>query len=142
MKHYLAIVALVALSGCASIASGTSQNIAITSTPTGANCAVSRQGMMIQQVTTPAAPTVQKSKYDLSVECSKSGYATATQVNASGVEPWVFGNILLGGIIGFIIDLSSGAQNHYDTAMSFNLPVTPAAAPVAAEPIVTKQPTT
>ena len=129
------------LSSCASIVSGTSQEIAITSSPSGADCVVSRQGMTLQQVTTPASPTIQKNRHDLSVACSKSGYATVTQANDSGVEPWLFGNILIGGLVGVIIDVSSGARNRYDNSMIFNLPHAPQAAPVGTETSLS-QPTT
>jgi hypothetical protein len=122
MMRYISIFALAALSGCASIASGTSQNITIVSTPTGADCAISRQGVVIQQITTPAYPTIGKSVYDLTVACSKFGFATSTQVNQSGVEGWVFGNIILGGIGGLITDRTTGAQNSYDSVMNFKLP--------------------
>lgn len=133
MKLFLIIGSAALLSGCASIASGTTQQIAITSSPAGATCDLSRQGLSIQKLTTPASAFVQKSKYDISVACSKDGFQPTTQVNKSGVEGWVFGNLLFGGIIGLGIDLASGAQNHYDTLMNFNLPVAPAAVPVAAD---------
>lgn len=140
MKSYIAVTALALLSGCASIASGTTQEIAVTSSPTGATCDVSRQGMTLQQITTPASPMIKKSKYDLSIQCSKSGYQNAAVIDPSGVEPWVFGNILFGGLIGLIIDVSDGAQNHYDTTMNVNLPANIASAPATLEPVAIKQP--
>lgn len=142
IKKSLLLTAILAVSGCASIASGTTQQVAIVSTPNGASCDVNRQGMMLQRVITPASPMIQKSKYDLSVQCSKSGYQDTALANKSGVEPWVFGNLIFGGLVGLLIDVSSGAQNHYDTSMSVVLPVNPIAVPVAADPLVSQKPTT
>ena len=142
VRKCLPLAALAMLSGCASIVSGTSQEITITSSPPGADCVVSRQGMMLQQVTTPASPTVQRNRHDLSVACSKSGYVTATQFNNSGVEPWLFGNIFIGGLVGLMIDFSTGAESRYDNAMAFNLPHVPHLAPVAADLPGYKQPAT
>ena len=141
MKRFLVVASAALLSGCASIASGTTQQIAITSSPAGATCDVSRQGLSLQKLITPASAFVQKTKYDISVECSKSGYQNATQVNKSGVEGWTFGNLLFGGVIGLGIDLASGAQNHYDTQMNFNLPVVNGAVPMASDSTSIKTPT-
>jgi hypothetical protein len=65
---------------------------------------------------------IKRTKYDVMVSCSKAGYQDSAAVDQSGVEPWIFGNLLAGGIIGVIIDLSTGAQNRYDSLVTVSLP--------------------
>lgn len=142
IKKSLLLAGVLAVTGCASIASGTTQQVTIISTPDGAICDVSRQGMMLQRAIIPTSPMIQKSKYDLSVQCSKTGYQNTILANKSGVEPWIFGNLIFGGLIGVLIDVSSGAQNHYDTLMSVALPLNPISAPIAADPLVSQKPIT
>jgi hypothetical protein len=64
---------------------------------------------------------VQKTKHDIFVECSKKGYQTAKFINESGVEGATFGNIVLGGGIGWAIDSAAGADNKYTEIMNITL---------------------
>ena len=129
MKAYLPLAALILVSGCASIISGTTQEVAVNSSPDGATCDITRQGVRLQQVVTPASAMVQRTNRDLLVSCTKPGYQAATATDPSGVEPWVFGNLLAGGVIGLVVDLSTGAVNKYASPASIVLQ--PAPPPVA-----------
>lgn len=133
----IAIAPLVLATGCASIVSGTTQEITFNSNPPGANCDITRSGASLQKVTTPSSTIVQKTKYDLQVTCAKPGYVTTAVTDKSGLEPWVLGNIVFGGIIGIIVDASTGAQNKYDTPVLVQLPP----APLPPPGIVVIQPT-
>jgi hypothetical protein len=125
MKKRALIVAgtsMIALSGCASVIEGTSQEITINTNPAGANCSLERQNVSIGRISpTPGAVTVKKTKYDITVVCEKSGYQRATFFNKSGTPPASFGNILLGGGIGVIVDSASGADNLYTTPVNMTL---------------------
>ena len=108
-----ALAALVGLSGCASIITGTSQSIAI-STPnaSAASCVLSNsEGTW--SVTTPAVTHVEKSRKDIHVNCSKQGYQDAVAMIPSEFQPWTLGNILIGGLIGVGVDAATGAMNEY-----------------------------
>ncbi len=118
----MAIAPLLLASGCATIISGTTQEVTVSSDPPGATCDITRQGANLSSVTTPSSTLIQKTKYDLQVSCAKVGFVTTAVTDKSGVEPWVFGNLLLGGIIGLVIDLSTGAQNKYDSPVLVQLP--------------------
>ncbi len=113
MKAYLPLAALLLVSGCASIISGTTQEVAVNSSPDGATCDIMRDGVRVQRVVTPASAIVQRTNQSLLVSCTKPGYQAATATNPSGLEPWVFGNLLAGGVIGLVVDLSTGADNKY-----------------------------
>jgi hypothetical protein len=102
-----------ALSGCASIIKGSSEDIAVSTPPApGAACTLSSpRGTW--NVTTPAKVHVMRSMKDMNIVCNKDGYQSASTMIPSGVEPWTFGNLLIGGLLGVGIDAYSGAMGKY-----------------------------
>ena len=124
MRGSTASVCLVmaVLTGCSTITTGTSQSILIDTTPTGAICRFSRSDREIGVVNpTPGMFLVQKSGEPLTVICTKSGYYPNTGILRANFEPMALGNILLGGIIGIIVDAASGADRRYDAALRVTL---------------------
>lgn len=129
-----AVGLLLALSGCASVIKGTSQSINVVTPPTtGATCTLS-SGQGNWQLTSPGSVTVEKSKDDIQVRCTKPGWQDATGIIPSNFEGWTVGNILLGGVIGLGVDAATGAINEYPNA--FQVPMTPVAPPAAPPPAV------
>lgn len=125
------LLCAAALGGCSSVIEGTSQEILVNTNPPGANCAFEREGNVIARVAqTPGGATIKKTKHDITLRCAKDGYQDATYLNHSGAAGATFGNIILGGGIGWAIDSASGADNKYDGAVNITLvPVAPAATP-------------
>lgn len=124
------VVALIGLSACSSIIEGTSQQISVVTNPPGASCRFDRNGETIGVVNpTPGGLVVKKSKHDIDVVCTKDGYEEARYHNKSGVEDATFGNIVLGGGIGWAIDSASGADNKYDPTVNLTLNAKPEGAP-------------
>jgi hypothetical protein len=123
MKRLLASFLLpIFATGCASIIEGTSQEISINTNPAGADCALKRQDQVIARVNpTPGATTIKKTKYDITVYCDKNGFQQATYLNHSGAAAATFGNIVLGGGIGWAIDSAAGADNKYDSPVNITL---------------------
>lgn len=119
----VAAAAALGLSGCASIVSGTTQSIVITTPPTtGANCVLqSPSGSWT--VTTPGSVALDKSKNDITIKCTKDGFQEAASVIPATFQGWTVGNILLGGLIGLGVDAATGALNEYPNA--FEVPMTP-----------------
>ena len=105
-------VALIA-TGCSSVIEGTSQTLSFDSNPSGAECTLNRNGMVIGSVRTPGGLTVKKTKHDINLLCHKDGYQDATAFIKSDVAGATVGNIILGGGIGWAIDSASGADNKY-----------------------------
>lgn len=99
------VVAVTFLSGCATIITGTTQKVPVTSNPSGA---VAKADGGMAAVT----PTVfiLKRKTDHTIEISKEGYRTATVILRHTLSGAAAGNVLVGGIIGIAIDSSSGAM--------------------------------
>ena len=115
----------VALSGCSTIINGTSQQIVVNTNPAGADCGLYRQGIRIGEVAnTPGSVLIEKTKHDISVVCVKDGYQQATYFNKSGVAGATFGNVILGGGVGWIVDSASGSDNKYDSPVNITLPAT------------------
>jgi hypothetical protein len=124
-------VAASSLAGCSSVIEGTSQEILVNTNPAGANCALEREGNIIARIPqTPGGATIKKTKHDITVRCAKDGFQEATYLNHSGAAGATFGNIILGGGVGWAIDSASGADNKYDSPVNVSLvPVLPAPAP-------------
>lgn len=100
------LAAAVASSGCATIVhGGGGQEVAFTSSPPGA--AVTIDNRVIG--TTPTTARLRR-KTNHYVTLDLPGYASQSTTLDSGLSGWVFGNILLGGVIGLIVDASTGGM--------------------------------
>jgi hypothetical protein len=143
MKSKIAATLAVAfaasgLSACSSVIEGTSQEILVNSNPAGAECEFVREGNVIARVSqTPGGVTIKKTKHDIMLKCNKQGYQEATYLNHSGAAGATFGNIILGGGIGWAIDSASGADNKYDGVVNITLVPASVAAAAAAPTTVT-----
>ena len=119
-----------ALSGCATVFEGTSQEITVNTNPEGATCVFQRQGLEVGRVvSTPGAANIRKSKYDITIKCSKPGYADASYLNHSGTTATIAANVaadlILTAGISSIVDSADGADNKYDSAVNVSLsPIT------------------
>ena len=108
--------------GCSSIIEGTTQEVFVNTNPAGAACDFLREGRRIGRVDpTPGAATVKKTKHDIRIECVLAGYRKATYHNKSGAAAATFGNIVLGGGIGWAVDSASGADNKYTSPVNITL---------------------
>ncbi len=118
-------MSILALStgACATIVDGTSQDISVTTVPGGATCEFERVGSVVGLIdATPGTIHVSKSKDSIVVTCTKEGHLSATEVVSSDFGGTTLGNILLGGVVGVVIDASSGANNKYPDTISLALP--------------------
>ncbi len=134
---FLAIA--VNVSGCASIISGRTQEVHVNTNPAGADCALLREGKVIGRVNpTPGSITIERTKDDITLKCNKEGYMETGYENNSGIAPATWGNLALGGLIGWGVDSAAGADNKYDSPVNLTLlPVlnaTPVASPAPAVP--------
>lgn len=122
MRRYALILPILALPACSTIVEGRSQEITVNTNPPGASCTLIRQEKPIATISpTPGSAYIEKSKYDITIKCSKPGYETATYLNHSGAAGATFGNIILGGGIGWAVDSASGADNKYDSPVNVTL---------------------
>jgi len=116
------IAILPGLVGCASVTSGTSQQLTVATDPAGAACRLTVKDAAIGSVSpTPGSITVKRAGDSIRVLCSKDGYRDATYVNKPQFNAATLGNIILGGVVGLAVDAASGANNKYEDAMTIRL---------------------
>jgi len=122
-RKFIFIVPVLSIltTGCASIMSGTDQDIAMHTNPEGAECILTREGRQLRKVITPDSVRVSKLKHDIYVKCSMDGFHESTAHVNSGTQGSTFGNILLGGGIGWAIDSARGADNKYADVVTITM---------------------
>lgn len=136
MRRVASIGLLLLLPGCATMMEGTGQSVSVTTTPAGASCEVDRAGVKLGTVNpTPGSLRIDKSKNDLVVTCDKEGYQHAALTSSPKFVGTTFGNIVAGGIIGAVVDASTGANYEYTGEIRIDL------APVGAAPVSSAPPT-
>jgi uncharacterized protein YceK len=108
------IVCTALLGGCASIMHGTSQEMTFQSSPEEVTVTVS--GRIIGK--TPVTSRLDK-KSGQSVAFSKDGYKPVTMELTTTLDPWFWGNIVLGGFIGSTTDGINGSVNQYSPSQYF-----------------------
>jgi hypothetical protein len=109
----LALAAALALPcvGCASVTRGTTENISISTTPSGATAEIS--GLDIPTACVTPCVVQAKRNADITVSINKEGYEPQTipltkEIPGSGAAGFA-GNILLGGVVGMGVDAVTGA---------------------------------
>ncbi len=122
LRPVTGFIVLALFAGCSSIVEGRHQSITINTNPAKADCVLNRQGVPIGEISsTPGSVLIEKTKHDITIVCNKQGYETATYLNHSGAAAATFGNIILGGGIGWAVDSATGSDNKYDTPVNITL---------------------
>ncbi|OGE83043.1 MAG: hypothetical protein A2Y39_07065 [Candidatus Delongbacteria bacterium GWF2_40_14] len=95
---------IASLIGCATIMKGSSQDINFSSNPAGAQIKINGTSM-------GNTPVVLKLKTgdEQSVRFELDGYLPYETKITKSISGWIWGNIVFGGIIGLIVDFSTGA---------------------------------
>jgi len=94
---------LLSLSGCATIIHGTKQEVGISSTPTGATVMIDDNDVGV----TPVVSKLTRKKNHV-VKIQLAGYQPFETTLTHSVSGWVWGNLAFGGLIGLVVDASSG----------------------------------
>lgn len=105
LSFLILLVAIVLSSSCATIMLSTTQEVSISSNPTGA--LVTNNGLQLGK--TPVIADL-KRKGNHSIKIELEGYEPYEVRLARKVSGWVFGNIIFGGIPGLIIDVITGGM--------------------------------
>ncbi|WP_148283526.1 hypothetical protein [Reyranella massiliensis] len=115
MGRLMAVVAMgFAASACATVVGGTTQDVLVESQPSGAECKIDRLGANIGVVKpTPGRVNIARSKDNVIVSCTQEGYEQSNEVLVSSFTGATVGNLLLGGLVGVVVDAASGANNKY-----------------------------
>ncbi len=106
-----ALAASLALlsTSCASIMTGKTDMLDVTSTPEGAHFSTNTgdSGM------TPATLKVPSNR-DVIFMFTMAGYQDATKVSIPHRSKWIWGNVLIGGLIGIVVDLATDTSLTHD----------------------------
>ena len=105
----------VMLGGCASVTRGTTENISISSTPSGVEAVIS--GLEVPTTCTTPCAVVVKRNADVAITFQKEGYETqivplSRDIQTGGAAGFA-GNLLLGGAIGMGVDAATGAATDH-----------------------------
>ena len=122
MKHsYLKLPLIIFLgfflTNCASIISDATQVVSV-ETPNckGAKCRMTNSEGIFYIQSTPGSTAIQKAYGDLTITCEKDDFSF-TSIHKSKANMATYGNILLGGIPGALIDGGSGKGYDYPTLL-------------------------
>jgi hypothetical protein len=109
-----ALLPVLLLAGCATMFSGTSQKLTVTTVPPGAGCTLLRDGFPIGTIiATPGTLEVAKGSGHLKITCAKAGYLDAVVTAVSHYNTSTLWNGAGFGIIGLGVDAGTGAMYHY-----------------------------
>ncbi len=124
--RFIGFMAILAVTGCATIENGKTQTVKIATIDTkgneiaGAKCSL-QNDRSFATVTTPGSVAVGRSSILLTVTCAADGFVTNTVVLPSHLSGWVYA----GGATGVIIDASDGEG--YDYPDVTTIPMAPIA---------------
>ena len=123
-KFFILSMVCVFFTGCASITGSKLQPVSVSSTceskpVNDASCTLTNdKGSWF--VKTPGSVTVNKAYGDISIECKKDEMKGSATFKSSS-EGAVWGNIIAGGGIGFLVDANTGAGFAYPNSMIVNM---------------------
>lgn len=113
---YLAVaLAATSASGCASIINGRTATVQIDSRPSEAQVVIrDKRGDTVLTTQTPATVELKRkdrfiwpAKYTATIE--KPGFEPKTVAIDQKINPWILGNVVVGGVIGLAVDNATGA---------------------------------
>lgn len=150
MKRVItALLAASILPGCASIFSGTTQEVSIRTTPGARYTITNSYGSQVASGTGEGSANLVRgvsyfSPHAYKLRVSKEGYQARSLDIEPGMNPWYFANLLIGGVVGMlIVDPLTGAMfklhpsaidipleptGQIDKAQESRQPISPAAA--------------
>lgn len=128
MKNLFLSIILLATASCASIVSDSQYPVSINSSPSDAKFKITNQyGVVVHSGRTPAYINLdagngyfKKARYDITYQ--KRGYKAKKYQLTSTIDGWFWGNILFGGLVGFlIVDPLTGAMYKLPESVNVSL---------------------
>lgn len=99
----LVICSVALFYGCATIIHGTSQQIGVSSSPSGAKVTVDGNAIGV----TPIFARLSRGDNHI-IKIELDGYMSYDMTVTKKASGWVFGNIVFGGLIGLVVDVATG----------------------------------
>ncbi|MEQ9814731.1 MAG: hypothetical protein RLO50_18285 [Azospirillaceae bacterium] len=118
LKPILVLGAAALLAGCATVEEYTSaitnQDIAVSSTPSGASCLLERNGSTLGRIdSTPGVANVSVATRPIVVTCDLAGYESASAVISPDIEVGSVGEENTDAVLGFLADGTTFLANSY-----------------------------
>ena len=115
-----ALVVVALASGCASLTNNTTQPIVVSTTCgaqpiQGASCRIINANGSWSVPSTPGSVMIRKAPSDMAVDCRMPKSAAMPVVAESHATTGAWGNLLVGGLVGFGVDSYRDAAWKYDT---------------------------
>jgi hypothetical protein len=122
--RFVAILPVTLLFGCSTIVSSNNQTVTVKALHenkevAGATCTL-RNSKGEWTTVTPQSVNIRKAWADLDVTCRKD-QATGSKTIKSSAEGSTFGNIILGGGVGALVDAGTGNGYSYPDAFTIDL---------------------
>lgn len=117
IRNAAMLCAAIPLCACATVTRGKTEAMVIQTTPPGALVTMTNEKMEVPVTCTTPCSVKMKRKRGFDVAIEREGYETVntridTQVSGGGAAGMA-GNVLLGGVIGAVVDGTSGAMNEF-----------------------------
>ena len=103
-------VAVLCASGCATIMAGGSDQVKVMTNPPGATVFVDGK----PRGQTPAVIDLDRKRDHGELRLELTGFQPVRIVRDKHINDWIFGNILIGGLIGILIDIATGNASRFD----------------------------
>ena len=147
LSSLIVLAATTALTGCASIVSGRHADVAIDTYPSNAHVEVrDNSGHTVASIETPGTVSLKRNRrwflparYTAVIEAP--GYDRACVPIRSTVNPWVLGNVVVGGVPGLIVDNATGAV-WQPKQSEIHCQLNPDGSPIAQTAAATEEPPT
>jgi hypothetical protein len=116
-----ALITTTLLTACATIVDGPKQSVTVDSNPKGAKIFIAskvrKNGKTeiinrVEAGVTPAAVSI--SRKDGVIILEKEGYEATEVPLKRGINPWIWGDVVMTSLLSTSIDTSTGAANEYD----------------------------
>lgn len=102
---FLMLTLTLFVSSCATIVSSSTQSVSFLSNPSDSKIIING----IPRGNTPAVIDLKRKTKIYTIKFEKKNYKTKKIVLERKINGWVWGNLLLGGIVGLVVDYSTGA---------------------------------
>jgi hypothetical protein len=108
----VALVLLLAFSGCATIMAGGPDRIPVSTNPPGATVFVDN----IPVGQTPVMVTLDRQHSSGVIRIEMPGFAPVAIVRTTSINGWFWANLCFGGLLGIVVDLVTGDIKAFDDA--------------------------
>lgn len=101
--NVIAVIGILFIAACATIMNSDMVSVPVYTTPSGAKLVIN--GM---EYTSPATVQAPRGKGDFKLHVEKKGYKPVDILLRQSLDGWLWGDIILGGLIGLAVDFITG----------------------------------